>query len=313
MSAFYNRDSNISGIIPITDLTFTPSYGSKINFKSTYYSYETHNGYYNFIPLSVNSLTAEYQLKFELSELNTQQLINYVENKNGTTLIPFSDASNFYKTIFGVIDNYSINHINKNHYEINLSLQVDEAPNLLNWSGMTFINSPLEFWDANKVYEKYDIVYSGISSNKLDNYYYCSGDHTSSSISLDGPTGTATKWSQYFFFEPDIAMQNSVALKVDKIEFKNSFVQRMKTRTNIATTDFSYKFDRASSKKAKAILHFLENKGGYRRFYSDPPSVYNRLKVFYSPSWSHTWNYSDSHDLEVSLIEDPLGIVPTGS
>ena len=75
MSAFYNRNSNISGIVPITDLTFTPSYGSKINFKSTYYSYETHNGYYNFIPLSINSLSAEYQLKFELNEQNSQKLI----------------------------------------------------------------------------------------------------------------------------------------------------------------------------------------------------------------------------------------------
>jgi phage-related protein len=209
--------------------------------------------------------------------------------------------------------NYSINHINKNHYEVNLAFQVNEAPNLLNWSGMTFINSPLTIWSSGTTYQKYDIVYSGVSSNKLDNYYYCSGDHIGANPSLDGPTGSATKWTKYFFFEPDVGLQNDVALKVDKIEFKNSFVQRMKTRTNIATTDFSYKFEKASTKKAKAILHFLENKGGYRRFYSDPPSVYNKLKVFYSPSWSHTWNYADSHDLEVSLIEDPLGIVPIGS
>jgi phage-related protein len=313
MSAFYNRDSNISGVTAITSLVFNPTYGSRINFKSTYYSYETHNGYYNLIPLSINSLNAEYQLKYQLNESNSQKLINYVENKHGTDLVAFSDPSDFYKTVYGVIDNYSINHVNKNHYEVALAFQVNEAPNLLNWSGMTFVNSILETWKTNQSYEKYDIVYSGVSSNKLDNYYYCSGDHSSSNSSIDGPTGSATKWTKYFFFEPDIGLQNDVALKVDKIEFKNSFVQRMKTRTNIATTDFSYKFEKASTKKAKAILHFLENKGGYRRFYSDPPSVYNKLKVFYSPAWSHTWNYTDSHDIEVTLTEDPLGIVPTGS
>ena len=313
MNSFYNRDSNITGASQITELTFSPSYGSRINFKNTDYKYETQNGYYNLIPLSINSLNAEYQLKFELNESDSQKLINFVENKKGSILFPFSDSSSFYKTVYGVVDNYSINHINKNHYEIDLAFQVNEAPNLLNWSGMTFINSPLKPWIQNTSYVKYDIVYTGISSNKLDNYYYCSGDHNSSNPAVDGPTGASTKWTQYFFFEPDIGVQNSVALKVDKIEFKNSFVQRMKTRNNIATTDFEYTFSKANDKKATAILHFLENKGGYRRFYHDPPSIYNQLKVFYSPSWSHTWNYRDSHDIQITLTEDPLGIVPTGS
>jgi hypothetical protein len=60
-------------------------------------------------------------------------------------------------------------------------------------------------------------------------------------------------------------------------------------------------------------MHFLENKGGYRRFAHEPPSVYNRPKVFYAPSWNHTWVYANSHDIEVSLIEDPLGVIPTGT
>jgi hypothetical protein len=60
-------------------------------------------------------------------------------------------------------------------------------------------------------------------------------------------------------------------------------------------------------------MHFLENKGGYRRFLHYAPSIYNRPKVFYSPSWNHTWKYYNSHDIEVNFIEDPLGVIPTGS
>ena len=108
-------------------------------------------------------------------------------------------------------------------------------------------------------------------------------------------------------------MQNDVSIKVDKIEFKNSFIQRMKTRKNLSTTNFSYKFSNVTTKEAKAILHYLENKAGFRRFSHTPPSVYNREKIFYSPSWSHTFKYYDSHDIEVSLVEDPLGVIPTGS
>jgi phage-related protein len=87
----------------------------------------------------------------------------------------------------------------------------------------------------------------------------------------------------------------------------------MKTRKNLAPINFNYKFSKISTRQAKAIMHFLENKAGYRRFLHNPPSVYNRPKVFYSPSWTHSWSYEDSHDLTVSLIEDPLGVIPTGT
>ncbi len=309
---FYDRTTgNITGITsPLTSLS-SPVYGSRVSFSSKSNTYETQNGYFNSVPLSVNSLSAKFELRFDLDEQSSQKLVNYIEKQEGHILFPFSDPSSFYKTVSGVCDNYAVNHINKYHYEVAMELAVDQAPTLLNWSGMTFINSPLQQWSGSTAYSKYDIVYTGVSSNKLDNYYYCTGDHTSS-VS-NSPTGASSMWTKSFFFEPDIGMTNDVQLKVDKIELKNSFTQRMKTRKHLATTNFNYKFTNLPTKEAKSIMHFLENKGGYRRFLHNPPSVYNRPKVFYSPSWSHTWNYDNSHNIEVSLIEDPLGIVPTGS
>lgn len=313
MNQFYNRDSNITGVSLINLSDYSPAYGSRVSFTSLSNKYETHNGYYNMIPLSINSLNAQYQLRYDVNENDAQKIVYFVENNNGVNQILFTDPSDIYKDIYGVIDEYSINHINKNHYEVAVSFNVNESPNLFNWSGMNFVKMPLETWEANKAYEKYSIIYSGINKNKLNNYYYCYNTHTSSSESLDGPTGTSSNWTQNFFFEPDIGLQNDVSLKVDKLEFKNSFIQRIKNRKHIAQTEFSYKFSSSSDKKTKAILHFLENKAGYRRFYNEPTSVYNSTKIFYSPSWSHSWKFRDSHDIEVSLIEDPLGIVPTGS
>jgi uncharacterized protein YjbI with pentapeptide repeats len=57
------------------------------------------------------------------------------------------------------------------------------------------------------------------------------------------------------------------------------------------------------------MLHFLESHLGYLKFKYTSPKIYNRPKIFYAESWSHTWNYKDSHNLTVSLVEDPLGIL----
>ena len=310
---FYDRSSNIEVDQTIQSLTYKPVYGSKVSFSSKANVYETQNGYFHMIPLSPNSLDAKFELRFDLNESDSQYLVNYIENQRGHFLFPFTDASNFYKTVSGVSDNYAINHINKQHYEVAMSFEVNQAPTLLNWSGMTFINTGLQYWSAGANYKKYDIVYSGVNQFKLNNYYYCTEDHTSSNPALDGPTGFTSKWSQQFFFEPDIGLQNDVQLKVDKIEFSNSFVQRMQTRKNIAPINLNYKFTNIDTRQAKSIMHFLENKAGYRRFYHQIPSVYNRPKIFYCPSWTHTFNYENSHTIEVNFVEDPLGILPTGS
>jgi len=255
-------------------------------------------------------LNAKFELRYDLPEAQAQQLVRFLELKNGQDFIEFDDPSDFYKKVSGVCDNYAINHINKQHYEVAFSLEVFQASSILNWSGMSYINTSPKTWSAAQPYKKYDILYSGVNANKLNNFYYSTADHTSSSSAIDGPTGSASKWSQSFFFEPDIGIQNDVKMRVDTVDFKNSFTQKIKSSRNISLVNWQYKFENIDDQKAKAIFHFLENKFGYRRFYHLPSSVYNRLKVYYSPSWQHTWNYNNSHTIEVDLTEDPLGIVP---
>ncbi len=309
---FYNRDSNISGVTIETDylsLALTPVYGSKASFSSREYSYETDDFYLNRIPNSMNSLEASFQVKYDLNEANTQKLAAFIEDNNGNRMFEFNiDNSGIYKSMSGVSDNYAINHVNNQHYEVAVSYSVDQAPNLFNWSGMNFLNYDFQEWN-DQSYEKYDIIYSGVNNNKLDNFYYCIEDHDASNDEVDGPTGSSSKWSQDFFFEPDIGFQNDVELKNHMTAFKNSFHLRIKDRDNNASFPVSYKFTSITDKQLKAMLHFLENKGGYRNFRHDIPSIYNRPKAMYCPQWSHTWKYKNSHDLEVTLIEDVLGVI----
>ena len=315
-SLFYNRDNNISGItVPSTigALGLTPVYGSQVNFQATNNSYNTDDFYYNLVPYSVNSLTAQFNVRYDVNETNAQRLAVFFENQSGVEDIPFTpDSSNIYKTVTGFCNNYAINFINNQHYEVASTISVDHAPTLLKWSGMgCFANLNFDAWSAATTYKKYNVVYYGLNENKLDNFYYCTGDH--SSTESNSPTGASSMWSQKFFFEPDIGTQNDVTIKADVLEYKNSFRQRIKTNDNIATFDISYAFTNISDSQTKSMIHFLENKGGYRRFEHQIPSVYNRPKVYYCPRWTHTWNYVNSNTLTVDFVEDPLGVIPTGT
>lgn len=313
---FYNRDNNISGVTVSSNyasLSLTPVYGSTVEFQARNHSYTTDDFYYNLIPMSPNSLTARFSLRYDVNETNAQKLATFFENQSGDNSISLApDSTNIYKTVTGFCDNYAINFVNNQHYEVAASINVDHAPTLMNWSGMgSFTNLSFQKYNYSTSYKKYDIVYTGINQNKLDNFYYCTGDHTSSQA--NSPTGAISKWTQTFFFEPDIGTQSNVSIKADKLEYRNSFIERLKTKDNISTFNMNYTFSNIENKQLKCMLHFLENKGGYRRFEHQIPSVYNRPKVYYCPKWTHTWNYSDSNNLTVEFVEDPLGVIPTGT
>ena len=313
-SLFYNRDINVSGVtVPseLADLSLSPVYGSQVSFTADNHSYVTDDFYYNLIPMSLNSLTAEFNVRYDVNETNAQKLVAFFENQSGDNQFEFIPDTRVYHTVSGVCNNYAVNFINNQHFEVAASVSINRAPTLLNWSGGSFSNLPFQDWGQGVNYLKYDVVYTGINGNKLDNFYYCSGDHTSTET--NSPTGSDSIWSQKFFFEPDIGTQNDVTIKADIINFNNSFKERLKTNNNIATFNMSYTYKNITDDQLKCMLHFLERKGGYRRFEHQIPSLYDRPKVYYCPEWSHTWVYYNSNDLTVELIEDPLGVIPTGT
>jgi phage-related protein len=307
----YNRNRNLSGISDIDISDYAPSYGSSVSFSSNNYSYKTDDNYYNMIPLSMNSLMAVYDVKYQVNEQDAQKIANFFESKSGVIDFEYNPDSSIYKAVSGVCEGYDVNHVNNQSYEVKATIDVSEAPNLFNWSGGNFIGNVWSHYAYSTSYKKYDVVYTGVNSVKLNNFYYCTEDHDSNAA--NSPVGASSKWTQDFFFEPDVGFNNSVKFDVDYIQFKNSFKDRTKTRENIATFPISYNFTNISTHQLKSMMHFLENKGGYRRFKHFIPSVYNRPKVFYCPEWRHEWVYNNCHNLSVSFMEDPLGIVPTST
>lgn len=308
---YYNRDVNFSGIADINISDYATSYGSSVSFSTNNYSYKTNDNYYNLIPLSINSLNAKFNSRYEVNEEDAQKIVNFFESKSGVNDFSYQPDASIYRALSGYCEGYNVDHINNQHYEVTVDIDISEAPNLLNWSGGTYVSGVWSAFALSQNYEKYDVVYTGISSNKLNNFYYCTGDHTSTAD--NSPTGNNSMWTQEFFFEPDIGVSNSVKFDIDSIDFSNSFKERMKNRKNIAITPINYSYKNISTKQLKSMLHFLENKGGYRRFKHQIPSLYNRPKVFHCPDWKHTWVYQDSHNLDVSLFEDPMGVIPTGT
>ena len=317
-SLFYNRDQNISGLTVPSELAgvgLTPVYGSRVTFEATNHKYNTDDFYYNLIPMSVNSLTARFDLKYDVNESGARDLAAFFESKEGFKSLEFApDSSVIYKSLSGFCDNYAINFINNQHFEVAASINVDRAPTLLNWKNGNFANVPFQAWLPARSHKKYDVVYYRFNpdgtenENKLENFYYCSGDHIAAES--NSPTGINSLWTQKFFFEPDIGVQNDVPIKADVLKYENSFIEHLKTNDNISTFGIDYTYTDITDHQLKCMLHFLERKGGYRRFEHQIPSVYNRPKVYYSPTWTHTWNYSNSNTLSVNLIEDPLGVIP---
>jgi phage-related protein len=239
---FYNRDRNIEGITSETHLSgleLTPIYDSQASFQARNHSYATDDFYFNMIPLSLNSLNATFSLGYSLSETNAQKLANFFESKSGSLAMEFNpDNSGIYRKVSGVCPSYGVDFVNNQNVKVQGELVCNTAPTLMNWSGQTFTNATGSDWEGGKAYGKYDIVYTGVSSNKLNNFYYCATGHTSSIA--NGPTGLSTVWSQAFFFEPDVSQSMSVELKSDQLEYKNSFIQRFNTNTNIAAFPVEY-------------------------------------------------------------------------
>jgi phage-related protein len=306
----YDRSNNISGVALIGDNKYTPAYGSSITFFSENAKFNTNDNYYQSLPNGINNVKAKFNLIYKVNEVGARELANYYENSEGVNSVPIITDPSIYRKTFGYCTDYSISHINNQNYEFKATLDVVEASCVLNWKSNAFLNYDSTEWKWDKDYKKNDIVYIEQNDLKINNFFYCTKDHKSSA--LNSPIGEDTAWTQDFFWEPDLNTNTQV--KIDAERFENSsFTAFSKVRKNTATFPVSYSFSNISDKQLRSMLHFLENKSGYRRFKHQIPSVYNRPKVFVCPSWSHTFLYNNNHNLTVSFEEDPLGIIPKKS
>lgn len=307
MNLFYNRDNNITGAANLASFNFSPNYGSTISFSCKKNKYMYNNNSFAIIPTTLNNIVATCNFNFNVNENDAQNIMNFFESQSGTGAFAVNDASQIYRTLTGFADDFSISMTTNNQYNIALNFSVERNSSVLNWSGMSFVNYDFVSWETGQFYQKYQPVYFEIQAqNKLVNFYYATEDHTSAASNAPPNTGY---WSQSLFYENELGLTVETKPTVSRNEFKNSFAQRIKDSENIHSFQgLQLTYKNLSDFKLKSILHFLENSLGYKRFQFNLPKIYDRPKLFYVDSWQHSWNYQDSNNLTISIVEDPLGI-----
>lgn len=306
---FYNRDRNVTGVTPLTGLSFSPRQGSSVVFSTRTYESPYPNKVKARMGQSLNSVSAEYSLSFGVRETEAAQIIDYFESRSGVLPAVMEDASSMYQTISGFVDEFSFSSAANNAFEANCKLVIDNRSVKTNWSGLSFLNFEFRPWQTGEIVPKYSIRYFEYdSSNKFNNYFYSTGDHISANS--NGPFSTGSFWAQNMFFEQDVQFGVTTQPDVGKVEFNGAFPLRISDKKNIHNVESAtLRFPNISEAKAKALLHFAETKFGETKFLYECPKIY-KPKVFYCPAWRHTWNYF-SHTVELDLIEDPLGILPS--
>lgn len=307
---FYNRDRNITGVTELTGLTISPTYGSSVSFSTRTSEIKYPNRVLRRMGQSLNSVIAEYSLSFKVKDDEAAQVLNYLESRSGTLPVAMNDASSIYKTISGFADDFSWTARSNIDNEVSARIVIDNRSPQLNWSGLSFVNHEFKQWTSGEAVSNYSIRYfEADNQNKFNNFFYCTGDHVSS-VS-NAPFSTGSMWTQNLFL--DQSFEYSIATKPDvsKIEFANSFHQRIYDKKNIHSIEnLTIRFNGLDDAKTKAILHFAESKFGELKFVYRAPKIYNRDKIFFCPSWRHTWVYKNSNNVELDLIEDPLGVLP---
>ena len=309
MSLFYNRDRNIELASTLTGFSYNPVYGSTIAFSCKKNLVGFNNYTFSIAPITLNNIIAECNFNFIKEEDSAKKIIDFFESQSGTGAFAISDESNIYHTLTGFADDFSINMDGNNLYNVNLKFNVERNSSMLNWKSMSFVNYEFSEWQTGQSYKKYQPIYFEINDkDKTRNFFYATGDHISSTDNAPyTPTGA---WTQSLFYENDFGLSVQDTPKVDRNIFKNSFTQRVKSQENIHSfTNLQLTYKSVSDLKLKSLLHFLENSLGYKRFQFNLPKIYNKPKIFFVDSWQHTWKYKDSHDLTITLIEDPLGII----
>lgn len=265
------------------------------------------NNSFAIIPTTLNNIVATCSFNFNVNESDAQNIMNFFESQSGTGAFAVNDASQIYRTLTGFADDFSISMTTNNQYNIALNFSVERNSSMLNWSGMSFVNYDFVSWETGQFYQKYQPVYFEIQAqNKLVNFYYATEDHTSTASNAPPNTGY---WSQSLFYENELGLTVETKPMVSRNEFKNSFVQRIKDSENIHSFQgLQLNYKNITDFELKSILHFLENSLGYKRFQFNLPKIYDRPKLFYVDSWQHSWNYQNSNNLTISIVEDPLGI-----
>lgn len=323
---FSSKNFNLSG-------SLYASYGSNASWENKISETKTRDNYSIKRPMGLHAMELTLNLNFEnISKFEAGILQKSIEqikqqtsdtftitygnttpiNPNiGNVYLNLDHGENSSDRILDDIDgsylsSVSFNAIENNSYNASASFIQDCYPAFFNISGIYIPSTNISNWSSSVTYSKFDIVYKDYFKNERDNFFYCLSDHTSSAG--DDPLYESQYWTQDFFWEPDFSVNNSFETEgVQKSPM--GFTERIKMNKNESLLNLSLRFSNRSNKETRSIIHFLENRMGYKRFKYSFNGLGRTYKVFSSPKWSVEFIYKNCNNINVDLIEEAMPLI----
>lgn len=325
--ATYDRDNNITGIIEAN--TFVPEYGSTVSFKNENVHIATADNFYKKFSKGFNGTEIKLNLKYSnKTEEEARSFLSFLENKSRSQLgmvdfnTPNSDSvelsfpiGNIYKNMIDFnVENYDFK-FHDGLFDVDLQLIKNGYSSFLDWSGSAYldVNNFHSSWLIGQSYKKFDVVYfpeydtAGFTNfdkvaNRIEKFYYCDQDHTSSVG--NSPTGASSNWTRSFFYDLDDDVTISTDKKSEIVKLKNSFNSFDKTNGNAGLIKgLTLNLKNRTDKEARSIIHFIEKHEDYRPFELPIPQLYTRRKFFVCDSMDHKFVYKDCNDISITLNE----------
>jgi len=324
--ATYDRDNNITGTIEAN--TFVPEYGSTVSFKNENVHMATSDNFYKKFSKSLNGTEINLNLKYSnKTEEQARSFLSFLEGVSTTVGFfdfntPNSDSvelsfptGEIYKNMSRFnIQNYDFK-FHDGLFDIDLTLVKNSQSSFIEWSGSSYLNANNfhSTWANVTSYSKFDVVYfpeyntAGYSNfdtvaNRIEKFYYCNQDHTSSADT--SPTGVSTKWTRSFFYDLDDDINISTDKKLEIVKLKNSFSSFAKTDSNAGLIKgLQLNFKNRTDKETRSILYFLEKHENHMPFELPIPQLYTRRKFFVCSSMSHKFVYKNCNDINITVDE----------
>jgi len=328
----YDRDNNslLSDFFSHLNITPpAPSYGSRTSFKTKTTATRFRDNFMTVIPRGLNNVYAEMNVDYNnLNNSEAAFLIGKLETSLASTGAS-AQVVNIYNSGFdrfiyetyptGIsiyptdisglhIKNYSLQTKENGLNDLKIELVNSLLSSSLDYRGIFTRQSAIKTWATGENYSLHDIVYyPDIFEDKRNNIFYCISGHNGAT-SAQAPHSDYGIWTQSFYFQPDYAASFDQDHSQVIDDYSKGFVDRIKTDRNSNALKMNLKFEYRSNKETTALLHFLENKMGYRTFDMIISGAYKTKKAFRAPTWVHTPVFYDSNTIEMDVEEDVRGM-----
>ena len=304
---------------------FEPSYGTTVDYQTSYYGVKFGDGYFNLLNRSENALKVQFSVPFEKrTDRETKALLHLLDDSfnkgelasGGYTGIQWTPFEPYDLEARFFVENFSHNYEAPDINTVSTTF-FNETKSLTDWQSFAipWSGTRQKYNPTGQKYYQHDMAFLTRTAELLtpaqSGWYYFTGEAPSTGISSDdynSPTGNGTLWTKdNFYFDVEQGLELQQSPRFSKQELHNDFYVRMKDGLNKNLLTFSLKFTGRTDKEAKAMVHFLEHHRGSDLISFTLPDPYNFTdKVFICQKWTHTLKFKDNNDIRVDFLEFPI-------